>query len=356
MVFRGEKLKSARIMAGMSLQDLADAMPGKVSKQAIYKFESGNLIPNSITTGYLAGILNVPECFFERPQYAQLGLIEFRNVHSKVSAKEHAMIREQSLDFVSRYIELEQLLQFEDKFENPIKDIAIADLADIETTVYKLRSQWRLGSGPLSGIIELLEKHGIKILEIEAGDGFDGLQTFEVYTDTPVLVLNKSHFKSNDRKRFTVLHELGHLLLPLDQYPLKVRERFCNAFAGTMLLPGEDLIREFGGKRNNLSFEELGAVKQNYGISMQAILYRLRESELITETYFKQFMFMINQFNYKIVEPYPYHGDEKATRFNQLLSRGLAEKVFSVEKAAELKNMRLLDFMKEQSQMLQIVY
>ncbi len=356
MIFRGEKLKSARIMAGMSLQDLADAIPGKVSKQAIHKFENGDLTPNVITIGYLSGILKVPESFFARPQNGQLGLIEFRNAHNMVSARENAMIRELTLDFVSRYIELEKLLQIEHKFENPIKDVKISTLADIEVAVSKLRCEWELGSGPLPRIIELLEKQGVKIFEIEVGDGFDGLQTFEVYTDTPLLVLNKRHFKSDDRKRFTVLHELGHLLLSIESYSLKERERFCNAFAGTMLLPGEDLVGEFGQKRSSLSFEELGTVKQSYGISIQAILYRLRESEIITETYFKQFMFMINQLNYKIVEPFPYHGNERATRFNQILSRGIAEKFFGLEKAAELKNMSISDFLKEQSQFLEISF
>ena len=70
------------------------------------------------------------------------------------------------------------------------------------------RDFWNIGSDGIINVIDLLEEHGIKVIEIDAPESFDGLSSMvnDLY---PVIVLNKAF--SSERKRFTALHELGHL-------------------------------------------------------------------------------------------------------------------------------------------------
>jgi Zn-dependent peptidase ImmA (M78 family) len=203
-----------------------------------------------------------------------------------------------------------------------------------------------LGLDPIFNLIELLEDNHIKVIEIPSEDSFDGLSAWANNKQVPVIVLNSAKLKSLDRKRFTALHELGHLVLNLEGLTDKEKEKYCHYFAAAMLLPKETLIKEIGAKRHKVLIPELGAIKKQYGISIQAIAYRMKDLEIISESYFKQFMFFISQMGFKTEEPidFDYMGQEESYRFNQLLLHALAEEHISMSKAAALSNMKLAEF------------
>ena len=236
----------------------------------------------------------------------------------------------------------------ETKFHNPLDGMAINSLRDIEKAAEALREAWGLGSDAVSNVIELLEDHHVKVIEIDSEESFDGFATWVTVKDIPLIVLNKAKFEHKiDRKRFTALHELGHLLLDVNGSEDKQKEKFCHAFAAAMLIPEKTLRQELGGKRSKLSMNELGAIKQQYGISMQALVYRAKNLGLISENYLKQFYIVFNQLGFRVNEPVAYEGVEHSNRFSQLLFRALAEEFISISKAAALKNQKLAEFRKE---------
>ena len=55
------------------------------------------------------------------------------------------------------------------------------------------------------------------------------------------------------------------------------------------MLPEETIKTELGAHRNKLSTLELGNIKKQYGISMQAIVMRAKVCKIINENYTKQF-------------------------------------------------------------------
>ena len=184
-----ERFKSARIMKGFSLQDLAKELDNKVSRQALHKYEKGDVIPDSEMMGYLCNALGVRPDYFYQTHIVQLGKIEFRK-YQRVSAKENNSIIEKTRDFLSRYLEIEEILGIENVFKNPIKGLEIKSLDDVEEAADQVRKVWKLGTGTLYNIIELLEDNGIKILEIDENPDFLGMQTW--VGDIPVLVINKN--------------------------------------------------------------------------------------------------------------------------------------------------------------------
>jgi len=339
-----ERFKSARLMNGMSLQDLADKMNNTISKQALHKYEKGLVIPDSEMIGYLCEILKVRPDYFFRENMVELGEIEFRKL-KKLPSKDENRIVEIARDYITRYLELEEIIGIATDFKNPLEGMQpVNNFSDAEVAAIKLRETWKLGNDPIFNAIELLEDNNIKVIELDAGDAFDGMQTFVKGNNIPVIAININKVKKDDRKRFTVMHELGHLLLPIKHLSENEKEKLCHQFAAAVLFPAISLRNELGLTRHRLYVQELGSLKKQYGISIQAIVMRAKDLEIISENYCRQFFFFIKQMGWKVDEPIEYTGIEKSNRFDQLLFRALAEDLISMSKAAALKNMKLADF------------
>src|SRR5690606_1494286 len=76
----GERFKSARLLNGFSLQGLADALGNKVTKQALHKYEKGEVVPDSEKLSLISDALNVRPDYFFRPMAVELGPIEYRKL------------------------------------------------------------------------------------------------------------------------------------------------------------------------------------------------------------------------------------------------------------------------------------
>lgn len=343
MKYFAERLKAARMMRGFSLQELADKLDNLVSKQALNRYEQGIMKPNSEVLLALCKVLEVRSEYFSREPKVNLHDIEFRKL-KKLSARENSKVVQQTIDFLERYIELEDILGIESKFKNEFAHLTVKGNEDVEKLVKELRKSWKLGTDPLFNVIELMEDHGIKVMEVDAPLDFNGMSTW-VNKSIPVIVINSRLDSFLDRKRFTALHELGHLMMPqIKNFEERDKESLCHYFAGAMLMPEELFRNELGGARKKILFNELAAIKKQYGISYQAIIYRAKHLGMISDLYCRQFMFMMSNLGYKINEPVQYQGYEKSNRFSQLLSRAVAEDIISTSKAAALNNQKLAEF------------
>ena len=341
-----ERFRSARLMKGFSLQDLADAIDNQVSRQALHRYEKGEVIPDTEKINLLSKALNVNPDYFFRSTKVGLDEVEFRKL-SKMPQKEASIIKEITKEKLSRYLELEEILGLSNEFEDYLKDFEIiTEYKQVNEAAELLREKWGLGYGPIFNIVELLEDKNIKVVDLRVNEDFDGLQT-RVNGTIPVVVFNANKINKPDRIRFTLLHELAHLLLKFGDITERQKETLCHQFAGAMLLPEKTLRAELGDHRNKLSINELGNIKKKYGISMQAIVIRAKDCGIINEHYTKQFFFLIKQMNWKVDEPIEYNGAEESNRFKQLLFRALIEDQISMSKAASLNNQTLADFRKE---------
>jgi Zn-dependent peptidase ImmA (M78 family)/transcriptional regulator with XRE-family HTH domain len=345
-----DRFKSARLLNGLSLQDLANLLENKISRQALHRYEKGEVIPDSEMINLLSDTLKVRPDYFFRDTKVEIGQVEYRKL-KRLPAKEEAKVVEQTREYLSRYLELEEILGLPMKFVNHLAHYKnITTYEQINGAAKALRSSWELGTDPIFNVVELLEDKHIKVVKIDADMAFDGMQTW-VNGSIPVVAYNSRKLAKHDRIRFTLLHELAHLLLgeSFGNITENQKETLCHQFAGAMLLPEETLKEELGSFRNRLFIPELGNIKKQYGISLQAIVMRANVCGIINDNYKKQFFFMMNQMNWKIDEPvqYDYEGIEQSNRFDQLLYRALAEDQISMSKAASLKNQKLAEFRNE---------
>ena len=329
----GARLKNARIINGMSMDDLCAKMKNLVSKQTISKYESGKMLPNSTNLIALANALNVKPDYLLRPFTVSLDRIEFRK-KSKMSVKEERAIKEKIRDKIERYIEVEEILGISSDFTNPIRENSVIAPSDVYRIAEQLKAAWQLGHDGIPYIIEMLEEHCVKVIEMDAPDTFDGLSGI-IGDRKPIIVLNKNF--PVERKRFTAMHELGHLLLDFDDaLPQKDVERFCNLFANEMLISLDVFKKLLGISRHDISLNELRAIQSNFGISVEAQMFKAKQLGIISESRYKYFCISKNKnpaFREQ-VEKSTFH-EEKSTRFASLVYRA---ELISFSKASELLN------------------
>lgn len=340
----GKRLLAARKMAGMSLEALSQATGSLVSKQAINKYEKGKASPGSEVLIALARALGVKVDYFFRSSQVAIEGLSFRK-KTRLAAKERERITYQTIDFLQKYLEIERILTIDHEANIPIARKRIRTQEDIEQAAADIRKKWNLGESPIPQLTELLEDHGFKIYEVEGDENFAGLSGYAAGIGVPVIAVTKGG--DCVRKRFTIAHELAHLLLDFSDCEEKHHEKLCHAFAGALLLPERVIREEFGGVRKKVTQWELKKLKGIYGISMQAIMARAHILGIINDQSYKSFNIYARKNGWHKEEPGEYSVKEKANRYKQLLLHAAAEQIISYSKGAELLGLTLGQFERE---------
>jgi len=336
-----KRLQQARLRAKLSMEKLSEKMNGIVTKQAISKYEKAKMMPNSTILIAMAEALGCDLDYFFRPFTYDLDHFEvsFRKKSDTLVGDQKAL-EVQIQDEVERYLEIEEILGLE--FDNELSDDLIPtkrlstnrDLVDMAKNVRKV---WQLGAAPIANTHELLEAHGIKVLLTEAPDNFWGVSGI-VNNNSPVIVLNSNDLHIEHR-RLTALHELCHLLYNKhfsDELTKHQKEKLCHSFANEMLLPSETLISQFSGK-SKIAYAELEALNINYGISIDAIIYKLKDLGIISEKRYLGFCKHKNSRpEFKAYIEAPRFNEEPTTRFKALVYSALAQQLITTSKAASL--------------------
>ena len=239
---------------------------------------------------------------------------------------------------MENYLIIEDILSIKSEFTNPLQNIEVNHINEVEELAAILRKEWNIGNDPISNIISLMESNEIKVIEIDEPEkvSFDGLSAF-VNDKFPAVVINKNY--GIERKRFTLFHELGHLLLDInDKFTDKEQEKICDRFAGAMLLPQKVVYEEIGGKRQKISLTELKNFQKQYGVSIPAIMYRLVALQVFPQSKIKSFYISMNISveRKQLINKIRFLGDEKSERYKRLVCKALSQEIISISKASAL--------------------
>lgn len=330
-----ERIKRARILRHRTLQQVADDMGG-ISKQLLSRYELGRDVPGSARLIQLAKVLDVKPEYFFRAGAVELGEVAFRK-HSAFGKGQQAAVKEQVREQLERYLEVEALFDLGgDRLPRPhLHSYAVKDAAAAEQAANRLREAWELGTAPITNLTETLEEHGIKVIGIDGHERFDGLCADMDNGVNAVVVFNIN--RAGERQRFNLAHELGHLMmrLPEEMRDTKEGEALCHRFAGALLFPAAQVKSTFGGHRQALLMQELLLAKQEWGLSMQAVLRRLLDVDIVSQARYDATMKIFSIRGWRSKEPGELAG-EQTYRLRQLVFRALAEDLISLGRAAEL--------------------
>ncbi|MBS4168613.1 XRE family transcriptional regulator [Parachlamydia sp. AcF125] len=334
----GIRLNQARLAAGFSFRTLAQKVG--VSATAIQKYETGRIFPSSDVLMEIANSLQISLEHLFRSQNVSLGEIKFRK-KAALGVKAFKAIEFNIRDQLERRLELEHcypIPPISPLNPNEVPLIKINSLEDIEKVALQIREDWKLGFSPIHDLIDVMENQGIRVIRLEIEEkNFDGL--FAFVHEEPLIVISK--YWPGDRQRFNLAHELGHFFLH-DKIPADMdEEKACHRFAGAFLFPKPSVIQEFGEKRGAVEWKELSLAKYKYGLSMAAISYRLKEAQVISESYFQFLRRDLIHRGWRKKEPDPQLPPDEAHIFEQMLFHALGESYISESKAAELLNISL---------------
>jgi Zn-dependent peptidase ImmA (M78 family) len=305
-------------------------MGGKVTKQAISKYEKGLMKPDSSTTLIaLSKALAVPVDYFYRIVAREPLELNYRK-RASVGAKAKNALLETVRDRLERYLELEDLLGIHSRFEIPIGRINVATPEGARAAAMTLRESWGVGrQQPVPSVTQLCEDKGLLLVGLKQIPGFDGMAGR--YGGNPFVAIAED--PPSDRIRFTLLHEVAHILARTKEHT----EKICQVFASEFLLPEDVLLRELSeGVRHSIAVPELLQLKAKFGISMQAILYRAHQAGVLTDAGYAATLREFGARGWRKAEPGAALGLEKPQRFERLLFRAVAEDVISMSKAASL--------------------
>jgi Zn-dependent peptidase ImmA (M78 family)/DNA-binding XRE family transcriptional regulator len=342
----GERIKQARKAAGLSLRALADRT--EITAMAISKYEGGKSTPSSRVLLDLSKALGVRTEYFFRPVKIELQEMKHRK-HSRLPKKALDQIEGDVKEQLERFIELEQLLP-----NGPVQAFKlpehlpaqIATLDEVEAVARDLRTSWGLGINPIPVLTDMLEERGIKVFQSQAiNDRFDGMAA--TVDGIPVVVVGRGW--PGDRQRFTLAHELGHLVLHGRLAPGVEEEAAANRFAGAFLAPEDEVRKELGEKRVWLEPRELEVLKKAYGLSMQGWMHRAKDLGILPDVHYIEMRKFFSSRGWNKTEPGEQYAPERPQLFDQLVYRALSQDLISESKAAELLRMPLTEFQKKRS-------
>jgi len=140
-----------------------------------------------------------------------------------------------------------------------------------------VRAHWKIPRGPLKDLTAVVERAGVLVVHSSLGGASISGVTFSAPGAPPLVVLNRD--QPADRMRFTLAHELGHLVM--HRFPSPEMEKEANEFASALLMPTGDIRPLFKGRRIDLAL--LAAMKPEWKVAMQALLMRATTLECLTK-------------------------------------------------------------------------
>jgi len=184
----------------------------------------------------------------------------------------------------------------------------IVSAADIEAISADARAASGVADdGPVRNVIRTAERAGIAIAPLTAGSeneallrGHCGMSRWSADSDRSTVAYATG--MPGDRLRFTIAHELGHILLHTRRQvgDEKQREREADLFAGSFLVPkhvAEESISE------TLTLHGYMRLKAKFGMAIQALIMRGRTAGLISQQRQRSLMIQVASRGWRTSEP-----------------------------------------------------
>ncbi|MDG4905986.1 XRE family transcriptional regulator [Mesorhizobium sp. WSM4898] len=270
--FNGAMLRLARQFRGFHQKELADRIG--VDAAILSRAENGALQPSQAVIESCAEALSVRTTFFEK-NYHPSGLpLSFHPMWRKRQSVSQREVDRVLAGANIRAMHLRELMPsiiFEPELKLPQYEPGEYG-RDCREIAKLVRRAWGIPAGPLINLTDYVERAGIFVFhsDLEKID-VDGL-TLRLAGLPPIVVLNAN--LPADRMRFTLAHELAHLVMHSVPSPSEM-ENEANEFASGLLIPADDIRPYFKGRRIDLQL--VARLKPEWRVSMAALLFAAGE-------------------------------------------------------------------------------
>jgi len=273
----GARLAEARKAARLSQAELAAAVG--LDRTAVTKVEAGERKLDSLELARVARVLKRPIDWFVSPPLP--AVVSRRRSRGAIDESQADVLLESLARDVRLVVELKLLQPLQVSRPRALEDVSSA-----EGAARDLRASLQVPPGPVWDLLGLAEQAGLHAFSIDLRDeSLDG--SYVRFENVGVALVNGG--RQAGRRRFTLVHELGHHLFADDYSPEWIvgadgddRERLINAFVIHFLMPREAVLARWqdrDGRRDpRLAAIALGA---EFGVSWTAVLGHLCNLELM---------------------------------------------------------------------------
>lgn len=334
-----KRLQDFRKMMGLSQAALAEKIE-TITKSSIEKIEKAEMVPSPQTLSSIAEALGVMTDDLIRPYIINVNYDKVRyRKRSKMPKKEVERLQRLYGNKLERYIEVERLLGAEVEFSLSYENIPVHTYQDAQYVARRFREDMGWGMFPVVSPIQQLEMKGIKVFVLDEKESsnkdFDGM----CYKEGGMAVVILKKCENTEHDRFTLFHEMGHLLMNTGDLEGRELENLCNAFASEVLLPEVVFSKHFW-KGCRIYPNTLKMLQREWGISCEAQMYKAKELGIITQNRYIGYCVRMNRdkelkawMNASVYLP------ENTNRFESLVYRALSEFKITTTKAAALLGM-----------------
>ena len=295
-VFNGSLLALARQVRRRGQAELVELLGGEITQGTLSKLEHGRIQPQPELVESLANVLKVKPSFFFRSAYVREPMVSYHRKRAKLAVRDADAVH--GLAEVFR-LNLKTCLE-SIELETTLPSVPAIDPdeygRDVEEIARLLRQRWQMPKGPVADVTKLAEDSGIIIISFDFGSELiDGFCQHSVDGLPPLIFLNSSQPK--DRYRFSLAHEIAHLVL--HQTPHPEQELEANRFASEFLMPTRDIRGDF----DQASLSKFMDLKLYWGTSMQSLIYRAWQIGTLSDRMYKYYFIEMSKRGFRKREP-----------------------------------------------------
>jgi Zn-dependent peptidase ImmA (M78 family)/plasmid maintenance system antidote protein VapI len=266
-----------------------------VSQGALSRIENGLRGVSDSLLEKLSKLLDYPADFFlQNEEVYGFGTSELfhrkrRDVSNETLAAVHAQIN-------IRRIHLSRMLKGVEIGPISILPKEVEASEGATRIAQAVRASWRLPPGPVQNVVQTIERARGIIIPLDFGTArIDAVSQWP--PSMPPLFFVNTH-SVGDRLRFTLCHELAHMILH-QRDPNPDMERQADEFAAEFLMPKKE-IRPY---LTDLSLPKLASLKSYWKVSMAALLKRAADLGVITPRHSRTLWMQMGRSGYRMHEP-----------------------------------------------------
>ena len=330
-------LSLAREARGFTQDELVSKIVN-LSQGNYSRMEKGILPVPEDTLTSIAYVLDFPITFFYKAGSMANSVEYFYRKRVSTPKKELTKL-EAKFDLIRLWFE--DLLNEVEISDFKFPELKVEAMNTPEVIAGKIRTQANIPPGPVINLVGIMEKSGVAIYFLQnAPEKFDGT-TILCRSGQRIIVVNSEI--PNDRKRFTIAHELGHCVMHIpfssDLDPYSDIEDEANAFASEFLMPASVIKRDLVA----LKYKDLSDLKNYWRVSKVALIKRAHTLGLINQSRYTHFMIEISRAGERRVEAHDVELDEPRV-LNLIRNAFLEQLDYTTDSLANMLGMSMNDY------------
>ena len=329
-----EMIVVAREARELTQEKLASLL--SLAQATLSKYETGALSVSDEHLHALAKVLKFPEEFFaqeDQVRWVGSGCMYNRKRQSLTATEYRRLLARVNILRLSIW---RLLRSVEIEAENKFVRMDLAEFGTPEKIAIHTRQMWNLPPGPVVNLTRAIEAAGGLVLKCDFGT--TKLDAFAQWPSgmPPLFFVNKG--APPDRYRYTLAHEIGHIVMHAN--PSATMEREADQFAAEFLMPKREIKPHFARPFN---LQKAAELKTYWKVAMSALIRRAHDLGMISDSYYRGLITQMSRHGYRLSEPVALDPEEPSI-IQSVIDLHLGQHGYTIQELSKLALLNEDDF------------